>query len=123
MPTPMFTIRIRSGKNFLDRVASVADNLGLRPAEFIQYALEKELEQAEKDQLKEDVAIEEIQKNVINNAQSLHVTLEDDDDQENQAMCQLCLKVFYIPSSAVDGPTLCPDCHDLAKGGSYSEVG
>ena len=123
MPTPMFTIRIRAGKSFLDRVASVSDNLGLRPAEFIQYALEKELETVERDQLREDVAIEEIQRAVINNAQALSVSLEDDEEQENQVMCQLCLKVFTIPAMYVDGPTLCPDCHDLAKGGNYSEVG
>lgn len=119
MVKAMYTIKIRVGRNLLDRIGNVANYLNTTPEEFIQTALQNEIQTHEEQLAKENVVLKEINETLANNPQSILVTMDDD---ESAPVCQLCLKSVPGKPIQVDGPTLCPTCYNLAKGKLVPEV-
>lgn len=120
MTTPRFTLKLRSSRTLLDRIEAAADALGIMPADFVRHAIEKELRYQEVSRIKEDVALVELQKNVVGRGMGLAVLLEEEGSE--LATCQLCLKTFPRRPESVEGPLFCPECMELAKGGDFSVV-
>ena len=119
MAAPFVTIKVRSGRKLMDRIEATCRYLDVTPANFIEYAIEGELRRQEKNQLKEDITLEEIRHNILGVGQSLSLVEEEGGEVTN---CQLCLK--EIPGrDDVEGPVLCEDCHSLARGANLTALG
>ena len=118
MAAPFVTIKVRTGRKLMDRIEAACRYLDVTPANFIEYAIEGEVGRQEKNQLKENITLEEIRSNILGVGQSLTIIEEEGAEVTN---CQLCLK--EIPwRDDVEGPILCEDCHSLAKGANITPL-
>ena len=111
MAVPLITIKVKAGEQLMDRIRKVSKNLEVMPANFIEYAIESELQRCENEALREDITLEEIRKGILATGQSMEIHTGDED----QAACELCLIPIETPRK-VEGPLLCDDCLELAKG-------
>lgn len=118
MAAPFVTIKVRSGRKLMDRIEAACRYLDVTPANFIEYAIEGELRRQEKNQLKEDITLEEIRHNILGVGQSLSLVEEEGGEVIN---CQLCLKEISWRDD-VEGPVLCEDCHSLARGANLTAL-
>jgi hypothetical protein len=113
MSAPFSTIKVKAGHHLMERIEEICRYLEVTPAHFIEYALASELTRQEAHRVKEDIALEEIRRNILGAGQSVGLAPEQEYDDTTQ--CQLCLKP--IPrKEGVEGPLLCEECLSLAKG-------
>jgi hypothetical protein len=86
--------------------------------------LEQEITRQEIRFIKDEITIQEINRNILSRGQSLQLPL----DEENEALyrhlhtCQMCMREFDRPLVSVEGPLFCNDCMGLARGGDFSVV-
>lgn len=119
MPTPTFTIKIKAGSALMDRIRNVAGYLDVTPAKFVEHAIESELRHQEAHQIKEDITLEELRKNVLSSGQSLEFSV--DSEEGGVHYCDLCMKALP-ESGGFEGPTLCEECHNLAQGAQLEKL-
>lgn len=111
MTAAMVTIKVKAGQALMKRIEQASQYLDVTPANFVEYAIERQLEEQEFHRIKEDITLEELRSNILHTGQTLALVFED----EEVSHCQICMK--ELPGSpAVEGPVLCRDCHSLAKG-------
>ena len=118
MVVPLFTIKVRAGEQLMTRIRKVCQALEVKPANFIEYAIEHELERHESQAIREDITLEELRKGIMATGQSMEIHTGDED----QSACELCLTPIESPLK-VEGPLLCGDCLELAQGPSMDGVG
>jgi hypothetical protein len=120
MPTPVVTIKVQAGARLMERIQAVAEYLDVRPANFVEFAIENELSRQESQHALEQAALVQLREEVLASGQA--VTIHNDDEPGDHDTCQLCLRTMPR-STGVEGPLLCDDCHRLAKGGHGPAVG
>ena len=117
----MATIRIDVEGKLRERMSDVCDYLNVSPESFTEYAIEQEITRQEIHRIKDEITIQEINRNILNEGQSLQIPL----DEEHEALyrhlhtCQMCLREFDRPLVTVQGPLFCDQCLALAKGGDF----
>lgn len=111
MAASLITIKVKAGIQMMDRIKKVCKDLEVKPANFIEFAIENELQRHETQAIREDITLEEIRKGILATGQSLEIHA----DGEDQSACELCLTPIETPRK-VQGPLLCDDCLELAKG-------
>lgn len=116
MAAPLITIKVKAGEKLMERIKKASKELEVVPANFIEYAIENELQRHETQALREDITFEEIRKN-MGEGQSLEIHMDDEDI----SACELCLTPIETPRK-VHGPLLCNDCMELAKGPNLDAV-
>jgi hypothetical protein len=114
MPAPSTTIKIQAGHKLMERIQAVSGYLDVTPANFIEYALEAELSRQESHARLEHAALEELRGSVLAVGQS--VSIHDDAEHAEHDICQLCLRVMVPRGQGVEGPLLCEECYQIAKG-------
>lgn len=110
------SIRVRADDRLYDRIQAVCEQLGVQPADFVEAAIERELRRREVQLLQEEIAMEEISRNVLSTGQSLELSTEEEAADADTRTCPLCLKRVSVPAQEVQGPYLCEDCLALARG-------
>ncbi len=108
------TIKVKAGIALMKRIHEVCSYLEVTPANFIEYAIQNELQAQEAHRIKEDIALEELRSRVLASGQSMEAPAEE--AQENAPVCELCLAPVEKPRRKIQGPLLCDNCLDLAKG-------
>ena len=122
MPTATYTVKVKIGQNLMERINKVSEFLDVNPANFVEYAIDKELQQQEQHRLREDITLEEIRKNILAVGQELSPDFHESHGEDTvPGACQLCLKPISQPEK-VDGPLLCDACLSLAKGGDLKKL-
>lgn len=111
MAVPLITIKVKAGAQLMNRIRKVCQDLEVKPANFIEYAIESELQRCENEALREDITLEEIRKGILAQGQSIEIHI----GEEDFSACELCLTPIETPRK-VEGPLLCDDCLELAKG-------
>ncbi|MEE8435524.1 MAG: hypothetical protein V3S64_12120 [bacterium] len=111
MAVPLVTIKVKAGEQLMNRIRKVCQNLEVMPANFIEFAIEHELQRHETQALQEEITLEEIHKGIMVKGQSIEI----DTGDEDLSTCELCLTPIETPRK-VEGPLLCDDCLELAKG-------
>ena len=114
MAAPVFTIKVKAGRNLMERIQEICKYLEVSPANFIEYAIDNELHSQEVHKVQDDIAIEEIRQNILGSGQVLTFAPEEEDADYD--VCELCMKHFP-KGKEVEGPLLCDQCLSLAKGG------
>lgn len=111
MAAPMITIKVKAGQQMMARIKKACEYLEVKPASFIEFAINNELERHETQAIREDITLEEIHKGIMATGQSLEIHT----DEEDLSACELCLTPIETPRK-VEGPLLCEDCLELARG-------
>lgn len=111
MTAALVTIKVKAGENLMKRIRKVCQDLDVLPANFIEFAIENELQRQESQTLREDITLEEIRQGILGPGQTMHIHTED----EGPSVCELCLTPLETPKQ-VQGPLLCDNCLELAKG-------
>lgn len=120
----MTAIRIDVEGKLAQRMGEVCEQLNVSPESFAGYAIEQEVTRQEIRFIKEEITIQEINRNILGDGQSLQLPLE----EENEALflhmhtCQMCLREFDRALADVQGPLFCSECMELARGGDFSKV-
>ena len=117
MAAPLITIKVKAGEQLMERIKKVCKELEVVPANFIEFAIENELQRHETQALREDITFEEIRQGILDQGQSLEIQMDD----EEMSACELCLTPIETPRK-VHGPLLCNDCMELAKGPNLDAV-
>ena len=106
------------------RMEEVCNLLHLSEDDFVKFAIENEIMRQEIHLVKDEITIQEINKNVLGQGQSLNFSLVEDNVELNRQVstCQMCLREFGRPLDRVEGPMFCDDCLGLARGGDFSKV-
>ena len=99
------------------RIRKACEELEVKPANFIEFAIGNELERHETQAIRENITLEEIHKGIMATGQSLEIHT----DEEDLSACELCLTPIETPRK-VHGPLLCNDCMELAKGPNLDAV-
>ena len=104
------------------RLNSISGYLQISPAGFLEYAIEQEIARQEIHRLKDEITIQEINKNILGDGQSFPIQLVNENKELNRQIstCQMCLVEFDQPLDLVEGPWFCDDCLALAKGGDFT---
>jgi predicted DNA-binding protein len=111
MTAAMVTIKVKAGQELMGRIEQASKDLDVTPANFVEYAIERQLEEQEFHRIKEDITLEELRSTILHTGQTLAIVTED----EEVSHCQICMK--ELPGSpAVEGPMLCRNCLSMAKG-------
>jgi hypothetical protein len=105
------------------RVEEVCAQLELTPEGFVEYALEQELTRQEIYKIKDEITIQEIDRHILGQGQTLNITsAEEDAALPRLATCQMCMHEFERPADLVEGPLFCEDCLAMARGGDFSSL-
>lgn len=110
------SIRVRADERLYERIQAVCEQLGVQPADFVESAIERELRRREVQLLQEEIAMEEIRRNVLSTGQSLEMSTDEEAADDDLRTCPLCLNRVRMPAHEVQGPYLCEDCLALARG-------
>lgn len=116
------TIKVPVPSELLERLDEISAKSGVSRAEIIHAALEGELKKREIEVIREEIAILEIDKNILKEGQSVSI----DENGELHAVethadvCELCQKPLGASYRAFHGPKFCDECLALAKGGDFS---
>ena len=104
------------------RLNSISGYLQISPEGFLEYAIEQEIARQEIHRLKDEITIQEINKNILGDGQSFPIQLVNENKELNRQIstCQMCLVEFDQPLDLVEGPWFCDDCLALAKGGDFN---
>jgi len=120
----MTSIRVEVEGKLEERINDACNQLNVSPENFARYAIEQEVTRQEIRFIKDEITIQEINRNILGDGQSLQVPLE----AENEALyrhihtCQMCLREFERPLINIDGPIFCNECMDLARGGDFTAL-
>jgi hypothetical protein len=118
----MTSIQIELRHELIERAEELCQYLNIDLESLAEYALEQEITRQEIRRIKDEITIQEINRNILGGGQSLNVLLR----EEHEALyrhfhtCQMCLREFDRPLVSVEGPLFCDDCLALAKGGDFS---
>ena len=101
----------------MERIEEASKHLDVTPANFVEYALERQLEEQEFHRIREDITLEELRSNILHTGQSLAIVTE----EEEVSHCQICMK--EVPGTfSVEGPVLCRTCLSMAKGAKLAPI-
>ena len=110
-------------RSLMVRIREACANLRMTPIAFIEYAVEQELNRQEIIRVKDEIAIQEIDRHILEDGQSLSVEVGGLADADGHAtICQMCLREFRSPVAGVEGPIFCNECLSMARGGDFSKV-
>ena len=117
-------IKVKLKKSVLERLNELAAAFDLSREEFIRTAVDNELKLREVERVREEIALLEIDRNVLAEGQTLSVpaALADGPSTPATASCELCLTEIPSPPVGVAGPLFCDECLKLAKGGDFSRL-
>jgi hypothetical protein len=116
-------MKIHLRGSLAERVGSVCGQLELTPEGFTEYALEQELTRQEINRIKDEITIQEIDRHILGQGQSLNVpSAEEDAALPRLSTCEMCMREFESPPNRVEGPLLCGDCLAMARGGDFSSL-
>ena len=120
----MGSIRIDLEGKIAERMDDVCEFLRVTPESFVNYAVEQEITRQEIRQIKDEITIQEITRDILGNGQSLQIPLGEEEEALYRHLhtCQMCLREFDRPLVNVEGPLFCEQCLALAKGGDFTEV-
>ncbi len=120
----MVTVKSKVSAELLAQLDALAADAGLSRADFLRQAIEAEVKRREIEAIREEIAILEINSNILKEGQS--VTIGDDGELRTEAAgaetCALCQEPVGTPAQEFDGPRFCEDCLALAKGGDFSQL-
>ena len=117
-------IKVKLKKSVLARLNELAAAFDLSREEFIRTAVDNELKLREVERVREEIALLEIDRNVLAQGQTLSVPAAEADGTSTAATasCELCLAEIPAPPVGVAGPLFCDECLKLAKGGDFSRL-
>ncbi len=102
----------------LQRVDAAAAQARVSRKDFLRQAIESELERSELEQTREEIALQEIRKNVLAEGQAVDIPAEEESLDGKSAMrhCEMCMKALPPPPFHVQGPLFCEACMGIARG-------
>ncbi|MCH7477719.1 MAG: hypothetical protein IIA14_06420 [SAR324 cluster bacterium] len=117
-------IRVKLKKSVLARLKELAAAFDLSREEFIQTAVDNELKRREVERVRGEIALLEIDRNILAQGQTLSVPVAEAAGASTPATatCELCLAEIPSPPVGVAGPLFCDECLKLAKGGDFSQL-
>ncbi|MCZ6472325.1 MAG: hypothetical protein O7E56_09155 [SAR324 cluster bacterium] len=102
----------------LQRVDAAAAQVRASRKDFLRQAIESELERFELEQTREEIAFQEIRRNVLAEGQAVDISAEEESPDEKSAThhCEMCMKSLPPPPFPVQGPLFCEACMGIARG-------
>lgn len=120
----MTSLRVEVDGKLAERMSDVCEQLKISPEVFAGYSIEQEVTRQEIRFIKDEITIQEINRNILGGGQSLQLPLEAENEALYQQLhtCQMCLREFDRPLVNVEGPLFCNDCMELARGGDFTGI-
>lgn len=114
----MKQIKLMLPKSLVDRVEAAARREDVSRAQFFVGAALNELKRLELSAIREDIALLEIDRNILAEGQSVNVVAEGDlyGSDAAHSQCEMCHALLPLPEPNVDGPLFCRSCLGIAKG-------
>ena len=114
------TVTVPLKKNLVKDLQRMADYLGMSMPEVIHQAITNELARLNHEHSHNDRRLAHLQTDILSQAQSLNMAL--DGEEEQSAVCEICLTPISESQRPVEGPLLCNDCMRLARSGEASNA-
>jgi predicted DNA-binding protein len=120
----LVSIKTKIVRSLAERLDFLAKDAGMSRAELMHAAIEHEVKQREAERLREEIALLEINQNILREGQSVPLAEEEDPalTLTNGHRCQLCLTELPPQPHAFQGPLFCDECLALAKGADFSAL-
>ncbi len=117
-------MKIKLTRSVVEGMERLAAKLNMTTGEFIQSAVENEIRRCEVSLVREDIALIEIDQNVLADGQDLSISMDEDGplSSDGSSHCELCLKECKSPVPPYVGPLFCDDCLAVAKGGDFHSL-
>ena len=119
----MKAVKFKIPRPLLARMDALVEALKTSRSAFVQEAIENELQRQEAEQTREEIALQEIRKNILAEGHAVDVMNDGDPASHHDPHCEMCMKPLPPPSSPVDGPLFCKQCLELARGPKMPETG
>ena len=113
------TLRVKLENSLLDRLEEVAQADDESLNSWVVDALRYRVSLWEVDQVRDTIALEEIEREILVKGQSAATPIEGMQEQGN---CEMCLKEIVLDPQHVEGPHFCSKCLEISKGGDFSEL-
>jgi len=113
------TIRIKLERPLLERIEDIAESEGESLNSWIVDALRFRLGAWEIDHVRDEIALEEIEREILIKGQTAPIPV---DGPADMGHCDMCLQEIVLDPLMVDGPHFCTKCLEISKGGDFSEL-
>ena len=113
------TLRLKLDRALLERIEDIANEDGVSLNSWIVDALHNQVRLWEVDQVRDAIAMEEIEREILIKGQSAPIKPE---GVKEVGCCEMCMEEIVLTPEHVDGPYFCSKCMEISKGGDFSEL-
>ena len=118
----IITMRVKLGEPLAEKVEQLANSEGTTVNQWLVEAVETKIRETELNELRMEIALQEINREVLSGGQELKAFSFDDMLADGSDVCQMCLKEIVMIPGGVDGPSFCTNCLEIAKGADFSNI-